>query len=358
MHKCCTSSQTRISQRRINGLQLPLNYQQIIGWIIFVITGTINIVILAEVQFDELRIVALATYMFLYISHMVSHVTASYIDPSENSLRKLPRNNVPEFDRSIHAHVIENGRCHLCNIYTSSKKTKHCSICNKCVDHFDHHCKWLNNCVGMRNYTSFVASVITALLISVITSSLCVTDIVLFILYPQRLSPTAQEFINCTTVDKSHYIKYCSQSIIFLVLLIILCISAFAIACALLHLCCFHIYISILGVSTYEYIMKSDTSDTFNKCICPRMNISNKLNVGKIKKRSKTYHSEIECSEQGIGDSDPRKLEKVNNSPVSSEPNLSNLIGVIINSELSKAKKIFFYDRNKIHPHKENSSGS
>lgn len=351
MDKCCISNNTPRTQRRINGLQLPLNWQQIIGWIVFVATGMLNFLILIEIQFIELRIISLITFVVLYACHVASHFTALLTDPSEKELRKLKVNDVPEFDRSIHAHVIENGRCHLCNIHTSSRHTKHCSLCNKCVDHFDHHCKWLNNCVGQRNYTAFITCVTTALLIAIFTSSLCFTDIVLFLAYPQRLSYSAQNFINCSSVLQApSYGKYCRNSISFLTFLILFCTSAFAISCALLHLCCFHVYISMLGVSTYEYIVKVSTSKSpqrncYHNCRCSNIYMISKT---KKKNRNSTYKSDNTDSETSH--------DKTTEIVRSNETNVRSLITILITNELNRARKMFFYEKNKVHPQNESNS--
>ena len=44
--------------------------------------------------------------------------------------------------------------CSVCQAYVQIK-TKHCGPCNRCCEEFDHHCKWLNNCIGTENYNLF-----------------------------------------------------------------------------------------------------------------------------------------------------------------------------------------------------------
>ena len=50
--------------------------------------------------------------------------------------------------------------CPDCQTIRTSR-SRHCSICNRCVERFDHHCPWVNNCVGVGNHNYFFLFVIS-----------------------------------------------------------------------------------------------------------------------------------------------------------------------------------------------------
>ena len=61
--------------------------------------------------------------------------------------------------------------CADCEVVRTDR-SRHCSICNRCVERFDHHCPWVNNCVGLGNhgvFMSFLISMLTLLFVTFIS---------------------------------------------------------------------------------------------------------------------------------------------------------------------------------------------
>lgn len=49
--------------------------------------------------------------------------------------------------------------CLIC-IREKTPRSFHCDICKTCVDRYDHHCFWINNCVGKYNLRRFLVFII------------------------------------------------------------------------------------------------------------------------------------------------------------------------------------------------------
>jgi hypothetical protein len=61
--------------------------------------------------------------------------------------------------------IIETDKtyCVYCGINVFNH-SKHCKRCDRCVIGFDHHCKWINNCVGEKNYKPFICMIVSCFL--------------------------------------------------------------------------------------------------------------------------------------------------------------------------------------------------
>ncbi|XP_054411317.1 probable palmitoyltransferase ZDHHC11B isoform X11 [Pongo abelii] len=170
---------------RVNGWSLPLHYFQVVTWAVFVGLSSATFGIFIPLLPHVWKYIAYVVTGGIFSFHLVVHLIASCIDPADSNVR-LKKNYsqpMPIFDRSKHAHVIQNQFCHLCRV-TVNKKTKHCISCNKCVSGFDHHCKWINNCVGSRNYWFFFSTVASAT-----AGMLCLIAVLLYILVQYLVNP-------------------------------------------------------------------------------------------------------------------------------------------------------------------------
>ncbi|XP_044787988.2 palmitoyltransferase ZDHHC1 isoform X2 [Bubalus bubalis] len=245
---------------RRNGWSWPPHPLQIVAWLLYLFFAVIGFGVLVPLLPHHWVPAGYACMGAVFAGHLVVHLTAVSIDPADANVRdKSYAGPLPIFNRSQHAHVIEDLHCNLCDVDVSAR-SKHCSACNKCVCGFDHHCKWLNNCVGERNYRLFLHSVASALLGVLLLVLVATYVFVEFFVNPMRLR-TNRHF----EVLKNHtdvWFVFLPAAPVETQAPAILALAALLILLGLLstallgHLLCFHIYLMWHKLTTYEYIVQ------------------------------------------------------------------------------------------------------
>ena len=87
--------------------------------------------------------------MLCYLSFIVASYSKPGIIRKSNHTKAIKRY---PYDNLIY---LKNNECKTCK-FTKPARSKHCSMCNVCIEKFDHHCVWINNCVGLNNYRYFL----------------------------------------------------------------------------------------------------------------------------------------------------------------------------------------------------------
>ncbi|NXM78130.1 ZDHC1 palmitoyltransferase, partial [Serilophus lunatus] len=250
----------QVPRARRNGWSWPLHLFQVIAWLLYLFFALVGFGILVPLLPRHWLPAGYICPGVCFIYHLVVHLTAVSIDPADANVReKNYLRPLGTFNRSQHAHVIENHHCHVCDVDVSAK-SKHCGTCNKCVCGFDHHCKWLNNCVGERNYWLFLNSVLSAILGLGLLLLIASYVFVEFFIDPTMLRSDQHfdalrnhmdrwfVFLPASPVEtKAPAILVTAGIFILLSLVTVILLG---------HLLTFHIYLLWHKLTTYEYILQ------------------------------------------------------------------------------------------------------
>ncbi|KAJ8401762.1 hypothetical protein AAFF_G00377330 [Aldrovandia affinis] len=167
---------------------------------LFLIVGTCALFFAFECPYLAINlspaIPVVAVVLFLFVVAML--LRTSFSDPGVLP-RALPEEatfiemeieaangNVPAGQRppprirnvQINSQIVKLKYCYTCKIFRPPRAS-HCSICDNCVERFDHHCPWVGNCVGKRNYRYFYLFTLSLSLLTIFIFSFAIVHVVM-----------------------------------------------------------------------------------------------------------------------------------------------------------------------------------
>lgn len=130
-------------------------------FVIFLIVGIsiVFFVLVIPYLWDNVSPILPCFIIYLFVSTLTFLFFTTFTDPGiipRKKIMELTMGSVPENFRADENKNRRSGKarrkyCRTCEIYRPGRAS-HCNDCGNCVEVFDHHCPFVNNCIGKRNY--------------------------------------------------------------------------------------------------------------------------------------------------------------------------------------------------------------
>ena len=138
---------------RVNGFACPLHPTQLLTYVIYFgdILSFYAIDMVSLYHNSVLVYVLGSIYLLLTVIVFYYGLQATKRDPTDPTIaleKRCKEQKVPFNSEDYEFH------CQICDSHVLSG-SKHCGQCNRCTSGFDHHCRYLNNCIGEQNYDYF-----------------------------------------------------------------------------------------------------------------------------------------------------------------------------------------------------------
>ncbi|CAF1218718.1 unnamed protein product [Rotaria sordida] len=262
---CGPTSIPSNGKRRRNSYSLPLHYVQIIAIILIFFLILMNYLTLCvNIPTHPWQWLNIVLSSFFILPFFIVFIALNYIDPAENEVIYKSYRPRTDFDRRQHAHVITELYCHVCDVQVT-EKAKHCSSCNKCIYSFDHHCIWLNTCIGGKNYRLFL---LMLSLIVIGTLFIFLNSLLQFIGSFQGLSSSSSLSLKpYYGLDQYAILMIPSSKIAFQVITAIIGFISIVTWILSGYLLGFHIYLCYYGFSTYDYVVNQRLNKTVDQTL-------------------------------------------------------------------------------------------
>jgi len=227
---------------RTHGFEKPFDAHQVASWFVFGYFAVFYAVFYAPIHTDAAGIVCTALYVLCVIGTVATNLMVVKTDPVDPGAKAKRAADAAGTVAPTPEDTSPYNFCYLCNAHVH-KRSKHCRRCDKCVDVFDHHCPWLNTCVGAINYRYFLSLLVATL-------SLTLLQVVTALHAILRLATSRD-----AALADLHAVYDGFPAVAYLVLHIFTLVLVALAWLGLMQLFTFHIGLIYTGVTTYEFIV-------------------------------------------------------------------------------------------------------